>query len=143
VKQCPDFGVDERQILARAVRGHLREHGIDEVIQSREVAFDGVRNDLAHNEKANCMRYTKIVATIGPASSSDEMLDAMIKAGVNVVRLNFSHGTPESHAASVKRIRSAAIEPDATWPSCRIFRDRRSGPGPEGAKPIPLTPAIG
>ena len=51
VQQRADFGVDERQILARAVRGHLREHRIDEVIQSRKVAFDGVWNDLAHNEK--------------------------------------------------------------------------------------------
>ena len=36
---------------------------------------------------------TKIVATLGPASSDPEVLEAMIRAGVNVVRLNFSHGT--------------------------------------------------
>ena len=38
------------------------------------------------------LRATKIVATLGPASSTLEMLEAMIRAGVNVVRLNFSHG---------------------------------------------------
>lgn len=40
---------------------------------------------------------TKIVATIGPASSSYEMLDKLVHAGVDVFRLNFSHGTHEQH----------------------------------------------
>jgi pyruvate kinase len=51
---------------------------------------------------------TKIVATIGPASESQEMLRRLIRAGVNVARLNFSHGDLTSHAESIKRIRSAA-----------------------------------
>ena len=38
------------------------------------------------------MRKTKIVATIGPATSSEEMIEKLIKAGVNVFRFNFSHG---------------------------------------------------
>ena len=42
-------------------------------------------------------RATKIVATLGPASNSPEILEAMIRAGVNVVRLNFSHGTAQDH----------------------------------------------
>ena len=41
------------------------------------------------------MRATKIVATLGPASSSPEVMEAMIRAGVDVVRLNFSHGKAE------------------------------------------------
>ncbi|MBV9390485.1 MAG: hypothetical protein JOY96_01190, partial [Verrucomicrobia bacterium] len=41
---------------------------------------------------------TKIVATIGPASNSPEMLERLIRAGLNVARLNFSHGTFEQHA---------------------------------------------
>ena len=54
------------------------------------------------------MRHTKIVATLGPASSTDTMLDDLIAAGVNVFRLNFSHGTHETHAAMYARVRAAA-----------------------------------
>src|SRR6476619_1202439 len=53
---------------------------------------------------------TKIVATIGPASESPEMLMRLIRAGVDVVRLNFSHGSPEKHAEVIQRIRDAARE---------------------------------
>jgi pyruvate kinase len=51
---------------------------------------------------------TKIVATIGPASESQEMLRPLIRAGLNVARLNFSHGDLISHAEHIQRIRSAA-----------------------------------
>src|SRR5215831_12487831 len=51
---------------------------------------------------------TKIVATIGPASDSQEMLQRLIRAGLNVARLNFSHGDLTSHAERIRRIRSAA-----------------------------------
>jgi len=51
---------------------------------------------------------TKIVATIGPASDSQEMLRRLIRAGLNVARLNFSHGDLTSHAERIRRIRSAA-----------------------------------
>lgn len=51
---------------------------------------------------------TKIVATIGPASESPEMLQRLIRAGLNVARLNFSHGDFSKHAEVVKRIREAA-----------------------------------
>src|SRR3989344_5668301 len=54
------------------------------------------------------MKKTKIIATIGPASQSRETLIEMIKAGMDVARLNFSHGTYASHAALIKNIRSAA-----------------------------------
>jgi pyruvate kinase len=54
------------------------------------------------------MRHTKIIATVGPACSSDEVLDALIAAGTNVFRLNFSHGTHESQAANYQRVRAAA-----------------------------------
>ena len=53
---------------------------------------------------------TKIVATIGPASESPEMLTRLIRAGVNVARLNFSHGNPAKHAEVIQRIRDAARE---------------------------------
>ena len=55
-------------------------------------------------------KRTKIVCTIGPASSSPEMLAAMIRAGMNVARLNFSHGTYEAHAEMIRRIRETADE---------------------------------
>ena len=47
---------------------------------------------------------TKIVATVGPACSSPEMLKKLIKAGVDVFRLNFSHGTHEQHKEVIDRI---------------------------------------
>jgi pyruvate kinase len=58
------------------------------------------------------MRRTKILATLGPASESREALSAMIKAGVNAVRCNFSHGTAEDHRKRVDLIRSIAKEHD-------------------------------
>jgi len=54
------------------------------------------------------MRHTKIIATVGPACDSESTIDAMIAAGTNVFRLNFSHGTHESHGVTYARIRSAA-----------------------------------
>ena len=54
------------------------------------------------------MRHTKIIATVGPASDSDAMLDALIAAGTDIFRLNFSHGTHESHRGTFDRIRAAA-----------------------------------
>ena len=53
-------------------------------------------------------RATKIVATLGPASSAPEMLEAMIRAGVNVVRLNFSHGKAQDHIDRANLVREAA-----------------------------------
>jgi pyruvate kinase len=53
-------------------------------------------------------RATKIVATLGPASNTPEMLEAMIRAGVNVVRLNFSHGKAQDHIDRADMVRAAA-----------------------------------
>lgn len=54
------------------------------------------------------MRKTKIVCTIGPASESPEMLEQLIIAGMNVARLNFSHGSQDEHAVRIAAIRDAA-----------------------------------
>ena len=54
------------------------------------------------------MRQTKIVATVGPASCELTSIEALIGAGVDVFRLNFSHGTHESHAEVFSHIRAAA-----------------------------------
>lgn len=56
------------------------------------------------------MLATKIVCTIGPASQSPEMLAQLIKAGMNVARINMSHGTHETHAETIRRIRTVASE---------------------------------
>lgn len=53
-------------------------------------------------------RATKIVATLGPASSDPALLEKMIRAGVNVVRLNFSHGTAQDHIDRARMVREAA-----------------------------------
>src|SRR3989304_3241287 len=53
-------------------------------------------------------RRTKIVATLGPSSSDETTLSRLIEAGVDVFRLNFSHGTHESHGATYARVRSVA-----------------------------------
>jgi pyruvate kinase len=83
---------------------------------------------------------TKIVATIGPASESPEMVSRLIRAGLNVARLNFSHGEFSKHAEVVKRIREAARE---TGRRVAIMADL---PGPKmrlgkiDPEPIQLSP---
>jgi pyruvate kinase len=79
-------------------------------------------------QEGKMQRATKIVATIGPASSDPETLTRMIHAGVDVVRLNFSHGKGEDHierAALVRRIaadlgREVAIMADLQGPKIRV-----------------------
>src|SRR5271167_1949332 len=53
-------------------------------------------------------RRAKIVCTIGPASNSEEMIRDLMLLGMDVARLNFSHGTHEQHAAVIDRLRRAA-----------------------------------
>lgn len=55
-------------------------------------------------------RKTKIIATLGPASSSPEVIAQMVAAGMDVARLNFSHGTHETHAVAFEAVRAAAKE---------------------------------
>ena len=56
------------------------------------------------------IRKSKIVCTLGPATNSKEMLEKLIKAGMNVARLNFSHGTHEQHAELYNIIRETSAE---------------------------------
>lgn len=58
--------------------------------------------------------HTKIVATIGPASNSSEIIREMVKKGMSVARLNFSHGTYEEHAHIISVLRSVSEELDTT-----------------------------
>ena len=79
------------------------------------------------------MRKTKIVCTIGPACNNEEILTGMCLAGMNVARLNFSHGTHEDHRKNIdliKRVRKKlglpiAILLDTKGPEYRIgtFQD--------------------
>ncbi len=86
------------------------------------------------------MRHTRIVATVGPASASPETLDALLAAGVDVFRLNFSHGSHDTHRTAFEGIRAAAartgqvvaVLQDLAGPKIRTGRL-------EGSKPIPLT----
>jgi pyruvate kinase len=85
------------------------------------------------------MRHTKIIATVGPASADAGVIDALIAAGVDVMRLNFSHGTQAAHAGAFDRIRTAAARADR---HVAILQDL-SGPKIrtgrlEGGKAIPL-----
>ena len=59
------------------------------------------------------MRKTKIVCTIGPASDSPDVIAQLLKAGMNVARLNFSHGTHEEHLTRLKTLRKVAKEQGA------------------------------
>ena len=53
-------------------------------------------------------KKVKILATLGPATDAPGVLDDLVRAGVNVVRLNFSHGTPEHHEARIRAVREAS-----------------------------------
>ncbi len=83
---------------------------------------------------------TKIVATIGPASDSPEVLRRLLVAGMNVVRLNFSHGDFSGHAGTIARVRAAAT---ATGHRVAIMADL---PGPKmrigrfASEPVRLVP---
>jgi pyruvate kinase len=85
------------------------------------------------------MRHTRIVATVGPASDSPDVLAALIRAGVDVFRLNFSHGTQATQQQTYARIRAAA---EASGRMVAVLQDL-SGPKIrtgrlEGGRPIPL-----
>ncbi|OGP68239.1 MAG: pyruvate kinase, partial [Deltaproteobacteria bacterium RBG_13_47_9] len=80
-------------------------------------------------------RKTKIVCTIGPASESPQIIEALITAGMNVARLNFSHGTHEDHLRKIVTIRQiaerlkqpVAILQDLAGPKIRIGKVREGG----------------
>jgi pyruvate kinase len=81
------------------------------------------------------IRRTKIIATLGPASESPEVLEKILRAGADVIRLNFSHGTAEEHRARAERVREisrklnrhVAILADLQGPKIRVarFKDNR------------------
>lgn len=82
------------------------------------------------------MKKTKIICTIGPSSSNEEMMRKMLLAGMDVARLNFSHGTHETHKKNIDLFRSvrdelgvpAAVLLDTKGPEIRIgdFKDGKA-----------------
>lgn len=83
-----------------------------------------------HRKGSTEMRRTKIVCTLGPSSDSEKVLEEMLKAGMNIARLNFSHGTHEGHAKNIETFRrvrdrlgvSAAVMLDTKGPEIRLGR---------------------
>ena len=98
-------------------------------------------------------RATKIVATLGPASSAPDLLEAMIRAGVNVVRLNFSHGVAQDHIerarlvrretrvqiVSMARVICAVRAPQQISEKGHVQISLSSRPGPSGGTGAPST----
>lgn len=82
------------------------------------------------------MRKTKIVCTLGPASSESYVIDELLDAGMNAVRLNFSHGKHTEHAANINRVREQAAQrdrmvpiiADLQGPKIRTGKLKRGGP---------------
>ena len=78
------------------------------------------------------MRKTKIVCTLGPASAEEAVMEKMLNAGMNVARLNFSHGTHEGHGRTIDTFRKvrdalgvpAAVMLDTKGPEIRKERRR-------------------
>ena len=62
----------------------------------------------APEEAAERVRRAKIICTIGPACDSEEMIHDLMRTGMDVARLNFSHGTHAEHARRIQRLRRAA-----------------------------------
>ncbi|MDG2992031.1 pyruvate kinase [Candidatus Synechococcus calcipolaris G9] len=95
-------------------------------------------------------RRTKIVATVGPAVSSPEMLRAIIQAGATTLRLNFSHGTHEDHQRSIRLIRQIAYElsqpvailQDLQGPKIRLGRFENGSIALKRGDPFTLTSRI-
>jgi len=93
------------------------------------------------------IRKTKIISTIGPASESPEVLEQMVKAGMDVARLNFSHGSFEEHERKIRRIREiserlgkpVAILQDLSGPKIRVGKVKEGGLDLKRGERITLT----
>lgn len=81
-------------------------------------------------------RHTRIVATLGPVTSSADAIDTLVASGVDIFRLNFSHGTRESHAALVAEVRRASKA------ACRFVPVLQDLPGPKIRVGLMREPAV-
>jgi pyruvate kinase len=78
-------------------------------------------------------RRAKIICTIGPACNSEEVMRDLLRLGMDVARLNFSHGSHQDHARNIERLRRAAVHEAAPSASCRICRDQKFAPARSSA----------
>ncbi len=93
------------------------------------------------------IQKTKIICTIGPASESPEVLEQMVRAGMDVARLNFSHGSYEEHERKIRRIREiserlgkpVAILQDLSGPKIRVGKVKEGGLDLKRGERITLT----
>src|SRR5687768_8367732 len=105
---------------------------------------------LRLQEPSRMLRQTKIVATLGPASSSPEVLERMIRAGVDVVRLNFSHGTAADHIERARLVRevaervgkAVAVMADLQGPKIRVGKFEQGRVTLEEGRPFTLDAAM-
>ncbi len=85
------------------------------------------------------MRRTKIVCTIGPATNSEERLEQLMRAGMNVARLNFSHGTHDEHAIVIERIRAISARLGCPIAILQDLQGPKIRTGPlQGGRPVQL-----
>jgi pyruvate kinase len=93
------------------------------------------QKDISRRQTALRWRRTKIIATLGPSSNSQTVIEKLIKAGINLVRINMSHGDPTTHRQTIERVRLAArksrrhigILMDLCGPKIRVGRFDNEG----------------
>lgn len=130
MEQCAGRRIDDRQLQCAAFGSDQVELGMREATVGSEIVEDRRGRDGGHRPfiidgvENSSVRHTKIIATLGPASNEPVVIEALVTAGVDVFRLNFSHGTHETHAAAIERIRRAS---QATSREVAILQDL-SGP---------------
>jgi pyruvate kinase len=84
-------------------------------------------------------RRAKIVCTLGPSSSSPEMIDRLVRCGMDVARLNFSHGTPEEHARNFAAVRRASVHHEKSIAIMADLQGPKIRTGPlEHGRPVRL-----
>lgn len=85
-------------------------------------------------------RRTKIVATLGPATADERILEALLRAGVDVVRLNFSHGTQDGHGRTIEMVRALAKRLDRPIAILQDLQGPKIRTGPlAGGRPVKLS----
>jgi pyruvate kinase len=93
------------------------------------------------DEMTGRVRRAKVVCTIGPASDSDEMIRELMRVGMDVARLNFSHGSHAQHAARIQRLRKAAHDLKRTICILQDLQGPKIRTGHlKGGKPVQLEP---